>query len=378
MPRVYLLPATTGKKAVFWFLACFAASQVALWAYLDTRHLEVRDPLYGIRLQSLRARLAASPNAPLVLLLGSSRVKYGLWPAVMRMPPGAGASPPVIYNFGLNGAGCIRELMYFRRLLAEGIRPDWLIVETWPPLWPEAGYFEEAKMVLSEDELHWRDIPLVCRYFSSKPTIFFQGLRKSLLPILAYRARLVQATAQSLLTYQQLGEMARVRGAWVPFDDTGWSPLTWGPATSEGQRQLLQRGIEEVKPLLSPLHISPRSDAALRELLDECRARGIKVALLLMPEHSAVRDWYPPQARALVHSYLNGLGREYQMPIIDTRDWVPDEALRDFCHLGQRGAAPFSERFGREVLQPLLQGESPSDGVLLPCSPVEVPIIREP
>jgi hypothetical protein len=378
MPRVFLLPAATGKKTVFWFLACFVAGQVALWAYLDTRRLEVRDPLYGIRLHSLRSRLAESPNAPLVLILGSSRVKYGLWPAAMQVRPGTGAPPPVIYNFGLNGAGCIRALMYFRRLLADGVRPDWLLVETWPPLWAEAGFFEEAQMVLSEDELHWQDIPLVCRYFSGKPTVFLQGLRKSLLPILAYRARLVQATVQSLLPHKQLGEMARVRSAWVPFDDTGWFPLTSGPATPEGQRRLLQRGMEEVKPLLDPLRISPRSDAALRELLEECRARGIKVALLLMPEHSAVRGWYPPQARALVHSYLDGLSREYQMPVIDTRDWVTDETLMDFCHLGQRGAAPFSERFGREVLQPLLQGKPLPDRVLLRGDPVEVPFGREP
>ncbi len=153
MPRFFLVHAAKGRRIVFWTALCFAASQLALWTYLDRRHPEVRDGLYHIRLRSLQARQAESPSALLVLFLGSSRIKHGLGPAAMNVRSGEAAPSPAIYNFGINGMGSIRELMYLRRLLADGVRPAWLIVETYPPLWAEDGFFRESRMVSSEDDL---------------------------------------------------------------------------------------------------------------------------------------------------------------------------------------------------------------------------------
>src|ERR1700736_400335 len=101
MPRFFLVPAAKGRRSVVWTVLCFAASQLALWTYLDSRHPEVRDPLYALRLGSLQTRQAESPHSPLVLFLGSSRIKYGVWPAAMKVRCGEGAAPPVIYNFGI-------------------------------------------------------------------------------------------------------------------------------------------------------------------------------------------------------------------------------------------------------------------------------------
>jgi len=365
MSSIFLLPAAKGRRAVLWTLLCFAASQLALSMYLDSRRPEVRDPLYGYRLHSLRSRLAESPKAPLFLALGSSRIKYSLWPALMKVRPGAGAPAPVIYNFGINGMGNIRELMYFRRLLADGIRPEWLLLEVWPPLWTQSGIFEETRMVLSEDDQHWRDLPLLIRYFSGKPDVVKQAVRRSLLPITDYRGNLVQTTIETLLPRQHVDEKKNLHLAdWIPFDSTGWFRVPWQRNTPEEKRIALEHGAEEMKPLVTPLRIDPRSDGALRELLDECRTRGIKVALIWMPEHSLTRGWYPPQARALAHRYLGQLKQEYHIPIIDTREWVRDENFVDYCHVGLPGVAPFSERVGHEVIQPIVEGKNLNDAVL--------------
>jgi hypothetical protein len=370
MPCVFLTSAGRGKRAVFWTVLCFAVSQLALWVYLDCRQPEVRDPLYTHRLHSLQSRLARSPDAPLVLLLGSSRVKYGLWPAAMPVRSPAGSPPPVIYNFAFNGAGFIRQLMYFRRLVAEGVRPNCVLVETWPPLWAESGYFAESKMVIHEDEPHWQDIPLLCRYFFFRePTVGLEVTRKCLAPIRAYRGRLLQAAAQSLLSREQLRARAKNGVDWVPADDTGWFPLTWGPTTPEQKRQSLEEAMVHVKPLMDSLCIDPRSDAALRELLGECQSRGIRVALVLMPEHGVTRRWYPPQARALIQSYLDRISRAFRVPIVDGREWSADEHFADLCHLGRHGVEPLSARVGREVVQPLLDGEPLSGHILLADGP---------
>ena len=40
----------------------------------------------------------------------------------------------MLFNFGMVGAGPLVELVVLRRLLAEGVRPDLLLVEVLPPL----------------------------------------------------------------------------------------------------------------------------------------------------------------------------------------------------------------------------------------------------
>jgi hypothetical protein len=364
MPSFFLTPAAKGKRIVLWTLVCFAASQLALSVYLEKRRPELRDPLYGLRLRSLRAKRAESPNAPLFLILGSSRVKYSVWPAAMKIHGRDGEPPPVVYNFGVNGLGPLRELMYLRRLLADGVRPDWLLVEVWPPLWPESGFFRESRMVVGEDDLRWRDIPFVCRYFRKERAVLRYGLRKWLLPISDYRGRLLEAAAHGLLPRTQATETAEHVRDWLPEDGTGWFPLPWVAATAEGRRRAIEHGADEMKPLVDPLNIDPRSDSALRELLAECRRHGIKVALILMPEHSRARSWYPAQARELVGRYLGRLRQDYPVPIVDARAWAPDEDFADYCHMATEGVPAFSERLGWDVVQPLVEGKPLNDSVL--------------
>ncbi|HEY7427940.1 MAG TPA: hypothetical protein VH682_27150 [Gemmataceae bacterium] len=364
MPSFFLTPAAKGKRIVLWTLVCFAVSQLALSIYLEKRRPEVRDPLYGLRLSSLRAKWAESPSSPLFLILGSSRVKYSVWPTAMKIHGREGGPPPVVYNFGVNGLGPIRELMYLRRLLADGVRPDWLLVEVWPPLWPEAGFFRESRMVVGEDDLRWRDVPFVCRYYRKEWAVLHYGLRKWLLPISDYRGRLLEANANELLPRAQADETAQHVRDWLPEDGTGWFPLPWGAATAEGRQRAIEHGAEEMKPLVDPLKIDPRSDSSLRELLAECRRHNIKAALILMPEHSRTRGWYPPQALALMQQYLARLKQDYPVPIVDTRRWAPDKDFADYCHMDTGGVPAFSERLGREVVQPLIEDKPLSASVL--------------
>jgi hypothetical protein len=88
-----------------------------------------------------------------------------------------------------------------------------------------------------------------------------------------------------------------------------------------------------------------------------------------MPEHSALRGWYPPAARTALHAWLGRLRDDYRLPVIDARTWAADGDFVDFCHLLPRGARPFSERFGREVFGPLLAGRDPDPRQLLADNP---------
>jgi hypothetical protein len=357
MPSLFLTSAAKGRRIVFWTLACFTIGQLGLSLYLDKRHLEIRDPVYGFRLHSLQARLADAPNAPLFLILGSSRVKYGVWPGAMKVDVCSGRGP-VIYNFGIDAMGPIRALMYLRRLLADGICPDWLLVEVWPPLWTEADIFQEARQVPIEDDLHWYDLPLVWRYFLTDPDVVRQGLRNSLLPISAFRSQLVGTVARILLSDNQAAELARHIHDWQPGDSGGWFPMPEVWKVNTAQRRLgIERQARQMESLMNTLVITPQSEAAQRELLEECRRHGIQVALILLPEHSRTRSWYSPRVHAMVRDYLGRLHQEFGVPIVDVRNWVPDaDFADDYVHMQSQGVPQFSERLGREVVGPLMQG----------------------
>jgi hypothetical protein len=366
MPRLFLTRASQGKRIIFWTLFCAVISQPALSLYLDKRRLEVRDPLYGHRLNHLRRRLAESPHSPLFLILGSSRVKYSIRPAAMKIHYVENASQPIVYNFGINGMGTIRALMHFRRLLADGIRPKWLLVEIWPPLWAEAGFFRESRMVQGEDDQHWRDLLLLCRYFRNDRDVLRQALQKSFTPLRAYRDVLLALSMQSLLPPENLCEFQKRINDSLPADSGGWFPLPWESTTPQEDDFAHRDGEENIKPLLQSLHIDPRSDAALRELLQECRRRDIQLALILLPEPSWTRSWYTPQTHTVVREYLIRLRRDYPVPIIDARTWVSDDDFSDSTHMRKKGVPAFSERLGRDVVQPMIKNQPFDAKILFP------------
>src|SRR5579875_3165341 len=192
MPKLFLLPAATGKRAALWGLFFFLCIEATLSVYLNEWRLELRDPVFGLRLRALQKRLHESPGAPLVLILGSSRALNGLSPAYMSVVLDRERPTPLIYNFAFAGAGSVRELMTFRRLRAVGIRPDWLLIETWPVLWPEDGVFAERGLIV-EDELHWTDLTVLSHYLPGKFDFFARVLKDNLIPLVCYRSRLLQA-----------------------------------------------------------------------------------------------------------------------------------------------------------------------------------------
>jgi hypothetical protein len=309
-----------------------------------------------LRLRTLQKRLADNPGAPLVLVLGSSRTMNGLSPAHMPLALDGNIPTPVVYNFALPGSGSVRELMAFRRLRAAGITPDYLLLESWPVLWPEDGAFAERHLI-AEDELRWTDLTVLSRYLPGKLDFFARALKGNLVPLVSYRSRLLHAGAGCLLPHELDQGLSREDDDWTCGDGTGWLPYRKIPADGAAQRREVNKGLLVAAPLLNPLRIAPDSDRALHELLDDCRAAGIKTALFLMPEHSECRRWYTPQTHIVVRDYLQRVSAAYAIPVFDARDWAPDEHFADFCHLMPCGAAPFSQRFAREVLRPWLRSE---------------------
>lgn len=358
MPKLFLLPANRGKRALVWGALLFVCGQAALSVYLNHCRPDLRDPAFGLRLLALQQKLAENPGAPLVLILGSSRTLNGLSPAHMPVSLRREGPAPVIFNFALPGSGSVRELMTYRRLRAAGIKPDGLLLETWPVLWPEDGIFAERHIIV-DDELCWSDLSVLSRYLPGKLEFAAHALKGNLVPLVSYRSRLLHAGARLLLPRDLDRGLSHEDDDWTCADGTGWLPYRRIPADRAALRREVDKGLIVAAPLLNPLRIAPDSDRALRDLLGACRDDGIRTALFLMPEHSACRGWYSPQTHTLVRDYLTKLSREYDIPTLDMRDWAPDENFADFCHLAPWGAPPLSQRFASDVLRPWLRSKTP-------------------
>jgi hypothetical protein len=346
------------KTALLWGVAAFLAGQAVLAYVVSRTHPEIRDPEFGYRLLRLHQLRADDPNRPLCLILGSSRTLCGICPPALPWPTDAGPEP-CVFNFSQFCAGPVRELQTLRRLLADGHRPDWLLLEVWPPYWPQQGYWFDEQHIMQQD-LRPVDLSIVMRYFTHR----WPGLAKlatdTLLPIAGLRSNLLARCAGSFLSPDQHWRELRLL-SWRDAEPSGWRP--WqekGPTEQFHARTVEYRlhmaSIEyQIKPCLEHFFISDTTDRAFREILQECRRRHIKAALVLMPEHSQMRNWYTPAVHEQVNAYLDRLKREYQVAVFDTRTWLADDAFYDLAHMDPPAAAPFTARLAREMLLPWLQ-----------------------
>jgi hypothetical protein len=354
-------PLARARGALAWTLLFFAAGQAGLGALVTRVHPEVRDPEYGTLLGGMRTRLARSPGRPLVLVLGSSRPANAVRPSVLPDGPGE----PLVFNFSLVASGPLRELQAWRRLRAAGIRPAWVLLEAWPPFLTQRGDYYERPYILGQD-LQWPDWPVVRHYLGSRPGAgkLLEGL---LVPGFAHRAGLLARYAPSLTADRP------EEGTWHDFrprtpEDGGWMPTPRKPHEPlTPELFLLHTAINRVAtlPVLGDFRVDPASDRALRELLGDCARDGVRVALVVYPEHSGWRACYPPPTRARVYAYLSGLAAEFEAAAVDTRCWLPDGDFADPMHVLPRAAGPFTERLGREVIKPLVEGRPLPAGALL-------------
>jgi hypothetical protein len=342
----------------------FAGAQLALGVFLTRVRPDVRDPEYGSLLKALEARVAEAPGRPLVLVLGSSRSANLFRPS----PPGP---DPLVFNFATLYTGPVRELQMLRRLLARGIRPRWVLAEVWTPFLTERmGFAEEPR--IRDFDVQPADGGLVNRYFADPWPAYEKLAEGVLVPAFGLRSQLLAAYCPFV---ERPG--SRLPGDWSDpalrsVEGYGWLPVPDPRPGPEAYHDHVTRYAQSLREVLTDFRVSPVADRALRELLETCTRHGIGTAFVLIPEHSSVRACsLPVQSR--VSAYLADRTREYRVPVIDTREWVADDDFVDSRHTLPRVAAPYTDRFLREVLRPLLEGRPLARHLLLGAVPSPEP-----
>jgi hypothetical protein len=334
------------RSVLTWGLAWTLAAQMSVVAFLEWRHPEFLDPKYGCRMLALRALRQEQKHRALFLVLGSSRAEQGFRPSLLENA--TGDAGPLFYNLARGGSSPLLYLLTLRRLLADGIRPDALLVEIFPPALVE----DEESAVIYKATL--RDLPVLHRYPMHGRTwaLWFWD---RLLLWHKYRSGFLAWAAPQLLPPQaRWGE-----NLW-DYRSGEWR-IIGNRVCAQERRRLTDDAHSRYAASLQNFRIADDADRALGELLATCRSEGIAVALFVMPEAEAFRGWYPPQARSCLANYLHGLELQFEAPLIDARKWIENKGFSDGHHLLRREAETFTRRFVKEALGKLLpQMDSPS------------------
>ncbi|HEY7315733.1 MAG TPA: hypothetical protein VH643_40765 [Gemmataceae bacterium] len=362
MPNTRRRIHSQARPALMWGLIFFLGGHLILGAYLTHCYPELCDPEFHLRLRDLRARVSEAPDRPLALVLGSSRVAFGLRPASV-MEAADGPAAPTIFNFAMLGVGPVGERLVLHRVLEMGLKPKWVIIEVWAPFLPQSGFSNEEDIIFRRD-FYCSDLPTISHLYRRRGEAAGRVFAETVTPALHYRLAVLNRCApcllpQTLLTETEFNNLLRFH-----LDGSGWVPFNLDHPDPAGPETHIQRARLMTKPLFDKFSVSPISDRALNEMLKECQAHDIRVAFLLMPEHSLLRGWYPSMQDKLT-TYLRQLSEAYHAPVIDTRVWCGDKDIPDCCHLSPKGARAFSERFGRDVYRPLLRGQPLSKELLL-------------
>jgi hypothetical protein len=336
-----------GRAALLTAAVAFAAGEVVA-AALAAHSPYFRDPLFADKAARLERCFTDDTGRPFrVLMLGSSRTAAGFHGRRLEAHL-ANTRPVRAFNFGIPAAGPVTNLVYLRRLLAAGTRPDLLLVEVMPPFLADRpdGPLEGRWTVT---ERFWRDevADLVAHGFPAEPS--WAGWRRSwLVPAYGMRFPVMGRVVPSSLPWSSRFDWSR------GTDDRGWNaPDAPPPAPAEYARGVAQARAAYADTL-ADLRLGGPACRALEELLTLARDHGLPTTLVLMPEGDDFRAFYPPDADRRLASYLDGLAGRFGAGLVDARRWLPDSAFTDSHHLRAAGAVAFTDRLAREAVLPRL------------------------
>lgn len=347
------------RAALIWGVVAFVAIQLGTTAILEFRAPQLRDPWFGARLAMLHKRLRSArveghhrlpPDDPrrgkVVVMLGSSRVAEGLRGAVVEDGLAQVLGRPVVfYNMGFHGDCPMRELLKLERMLAEGVKPDLLLVEILPFYFTDGAtehyqFFPAERLGLCERaRLKWG-----CGFPVDDLKRYTWTCWAT--PWWAHRVSLFGSLSYATLKLPQDWNYG--------FDRCGFRSNAWHITKADCQR-FLGWAFATYHELLGRYHLGGPFLPGLHEILETCRAHSIPVALVLMPEGPGFQDMYAPTAWGQLQAYLKEQVRPYGTPIINCRNWCAENEFIDSHHLLPAGGAHFTTRLAYEVVLPFLR-----------------------
>lgn len=305
------------------------------------------DPEFSRKARLLSARHANQPTRPLVVVLGSSRVAYGLDPQTWENAGDDDPRRPMMVNAALVGSGPILQRLALRRILTLNVRIDAVLLEYWPPFLREDGPYHEAARI-DPSRLGERDETVIRDHFPDPAATLRRRREHRIDPWSIYGETTLNRTQPRWLPPHR-----RTDAHWATLD--AWGHLPGRKSATREEREAAMKIHEGYyAALFDGYEVAPVADAALRAAIDDCRSRRIAVGIVYLPETASFRARMSEATRAKVEHHERHARTTYGVPWIDARDWIADEQLPDGFHLLDPGASSFTLRLGGrldEVLQ---------------------------
>ncbi len=331
----------------------FLMLQVGFYYPLSHWWPQLQDVEFGSKLANLRRQEAqCSPGQPLILALGSSMTAMAFRPEVLEtLQPGL-PDAPAVFNLAMNSCGVVVDVLCLRRLLADGIRPDWLLVEASPHFLTFESNRVQQGAFLPLHRVQFQDLATLERYEPQPGNLRRQWWNLQLCPWYTHRELLQNWLLPGLVPSAQ-----RVDRLWRHTDRWGWEVLPDYVAAYEHfhrNPELMRQTILNAFAGKPPPPISEAMGKALRELLTTARQQGISVVLVRLPESSALRQVCPTDHLAKIEALYQRLCRETGAIYVNAVDWLEDAHFVEGAHVRPEGASVYTQRLEREVLLPLL------------------------
>jgi hypothetical protein len=339
-----------GRAVLLWVLFWYVA--VAMVPTLLKHRWQRIGPANEDRKWPMLRQLATQdPDRPLMLMMGSSRTGWAFRAGALDGMADCDGRPMHVYNFGIPATGPIYQLLCLRDMLAEGIRPRFLLIEFLPPLLCEAqrGALTEEGM-LGFESLSARRMLQWLPYVRRPGKRGRLWLESRIAPCYFFR-RAIQLELQCLAAGKPLP-------TYDPIDEWGWriaSPLPLSAAEHQCRLEMAKGGYS---PGLEQFRLGKIPAQAVREMLDLCRRERVPAALVVMPESPLFRSWYSDDAKARIRGFLEELGRAYRIPIIDANEWLAEADFEDGHHTQLWGAESFTSRLKAELPRLLSQSQA--------------------
>ena len=302
-----------------------------------------KDPTFGDKLAKLETRPG---DKPLVLMLGSSRTLLGFDAGLVESE-----NPELrAFNFGTPASGPITQLVYLKRLLNAGIIPDLLLLEVLPPALADGQDGPGEQSFLTGERLSRSEVELVEAH----------GFRRE--PLRAAWRESVYSPA-SALRFQLIGRAVpswiepKLRSDWSRSTDArGWTTPPRQSVTAEERAERTANAAAEYRATLANMEVEGRPLAALREVLELCRDRGIATRVVVLPEAATFQSLYPPGLADRIAAALAAVAQENGSCLVDARDWLTESDFYDGHHLFRRGAERFTRRLSDTAIRPHFAG----------------------
>ncbi len=328
---------TRGRAAVLVGVALFVAVQLGVSGAVNRDELPLRDPIYSQKWDTLKAQpefFADTCERHRVVAIGSSRTQLSL--DAQRLTN----TTRTVFNFAAAGCGPISDALYLRRALASGLKCETALVEIHPAMLAEQNPPFEARWLHSY-RLRPGEVEVLRSYGWNAETPPQFTLGAELKATHTYRFAILNAVAPKALPCPfGLGFSART-------DSRGHIPGIDIPPAE--RPQLAVMAYQEYCEAFVGYRPGGPAAEAVRDMLTQLKQKGIRPVLLVSPESTTFRSWYPAGSDKALSAWLAELSSEFAAPLIDARGWVPDDQFADAHHTVPAGAITFTDRLNSEL-----------------------------